>query len=97
MLKRMMMALVLGVVISTVACPGNQGWFSSTAALAGGTWNELKFGMTLAEVRTSLSRQGLNLQLSDGRWQVKPGWDVKLPRTVPLHFDPILFFATPTD
>jgi hypothetical protein len=60
----------------------------------GTTWNGLKFGSSLADVKASLSPQGLTLQRSDAGWQVKPRWNLKLPgMKIPFHFSPYLLFS----
>jgi hypothetical protein len=68
---------------------------AANVGFAQSTWNDLKFGMTIAEVRTSLAKQGLTLQRSDAEWQVTPGWDLRLAGLkIAFHFSPRLYFSS---
>lgn len=61
---------------------------------AQGTWHDLKFGMSLADVRSSLAKEGLTLERSEDGWDVKPGWDAKLPTSrIKFHFAPRVMFS----
>ena len=67
---------------------------AAVSGFAQGTWNDLKFGTSLAEVRASLSKQGLALQRSDAGWEAKPRWNLKTPGVkFAFHFTPILSFS----
>jgi hypothetical protein len=71
---------------------------AAVSGVAQGTWNDLKFGTSVAEVRESLSKQGLTLKSTQrarlSEWQVTPGWDLEVPGIkVAFHFDPYLTFS----
>ena len=71
---------------------------AAVSGFAQGTWNDLKFGTSVAEVRESLSKQGLTLKSTQrarlSEWQVTPGWDLEVPGIkVAFHFDPYLTFS----
>ena len=77
-----MCILIVLVIIGTVS------------GLAQGTWKNLQFGTSPAEVKASLSKQGLSLQRSDEGWEVKPQWNLRVPNVkIPFHFSPYLSFS----
>jgi hypothetical protein len=86
--KKLFVRLAVKVIMSFIA------FAFANHAFAQETWNDLKFGTSMTEVRDSLSKKGLTLQRSGKEWQVMPEWDLQLPGlTKAFHFEPRLFFS----